>query len=170
MPIKQNKTARSVAFIGILAGVALVLGGLERLLPLPMLLPGMKLGFSNLVVVVALYVLGFRAAVAVSLIRLALGGFLFGSGFSILFALAGGLFSLLAMGLGKRSGLFSVVGVSVLGGVCHNIGQLLAAVFVTNSWYMAGYLPFLLLAGEGAGLAVGFAGLWVLKAMKKGMG
>lgn len=153
----QNRRAARVALYGFLTALAFVLGYIEALIPVPMPVPGMKLGLANMVSVAALYLYNWPAAAAVTLIRIILSGLTFTNLSMMLYSLSGGLLSLAVMGLLKRSRLFSVVGVSVAGGAAHNIGQLLMAALVVKTAGVFAYLPALLAAGTLAGAAVGLA-------------
>lgn len=133
----------------------MILAYLESLLPLSIGIPGVKLGLPNLVVVMLLYYYGYREALFVNFVRILLSGFLFGSLFSILYALAGALCSFLAMLLLQRCRRFSVIGVSIGGGVFHNIGQLFVAVFVVETFAPLFYIPFLLISGAVTGFLIG---------------
>jgi len=152
-----QKKAKVVAEYGMLIALACVLGYIEALIPLPLPV-GVKLGLANLMTLVALYTVGGRGAAMVSLVRIILVGFTFGNMGSMLYSLAGGLFSLLIMILAKKSGWFSQIGVSVLGGVFHNIGQLTVAALVTETGGVFVYLPFLLVGGVVAGVLIGILG------------
>lgn len=112
------------AFLGVMTAAALMLSYIESLFILVPGIPGIKLGFANLAVVLCLYRYGWKEALFLNAVRIALAAFLFGSMFTMLYSLAGAACAFAAMVLAKRLKLFSVVGVSVLGGVCHNLGQL----------------------------------------------
>ena len=116
------------AFLGVMTAAALMLSYIESLFILVPGIPGIKLGFANLAVVLCLYRYGWKEALFLNAVRIALAAFLFGSMFTMLYSLAGAACAFAAMVLAKRLKLFSVVGVSVLGGVCHNLGQLAVAV------------------------------------------
>ncbi len=149
---------KKVALYGLLTALALVLSYVEAQIPAFFVVPGMKLGLTNVVVLTALYRMGNRDALVLNVVRIVLVAFTFGSLFGMLYSLAGGILSFLAMIAGKKTGRFSVVGVSVLGGVAHNIGQVLVAMAVLENVALAYYLPFLLASGLGAGILVGVAG------------
>ena len=157
--------SRSAARYGLLVALAMVLSWLESLLPLPAALPGMKLGLTNLVVLFALYRMGPRPAAAVSLARVLLVSMTFGNAYSLAYSLAGAAASLALMLLLKRAGTFSMLGVSVAGGVGHNLGQILVAAAVLGRGALW-YLPALLVSGVLAGAAVGAAGAIVIKRIK----
>ena len=134
------------AFLGVMTAAALMLSYIESLFILVPGIPGIKLGFANLAVVLCLYRYGWKEALFLNAVRIALAAFLFGSMFTMLYSLAV---------LAKRLKLFSVVGVSVLGGVCHNLGQLAVAVAVLGGSWAGWYLPWLMLAGCVTGIFIG---------------
>lgn len=148
-------TAKKTAFYGMFLALALVAGYIEQLIPINLGIPGVKLGLANIVTMLLLYIVGVRAAGAVSALRIVLAGFLFGSGFAMVYSAAGAFLSILAMALLKKSKRFSSVGVSVAGGVFHNIGQILVAIFVLETQALAYYLPVLILSGLVAGILIG---------------
>lgn len=147
------KTAK-IAQYGLIIALALVLSYLESLVP-PLGVPGVKLGLPNLAVMFALYRLSLRDACVISLVRAALVSLLFGNGMSLAYSLAGATLSLAVMGLLKKTGKFSCVGVSVAGGVAHNAGQILVAMAVLETSRLAWYLPVLCVAGTVAGVLIG---------------
>ncbi|MBS6645554.1 MAG: Gx transporter family protein [Clostridiaceae bacterium] len=136
----------------------MVLSYVEAMIPLPLLVPGMKLGLANLVTVVGLYTVSVPGTAAVALLRIVLVGLTFGNSFSMIYGLAGGLLSLVIMVILKKTGWFSQIGVSVAGGIGHNIGQLCIAVWVTKQPGVLVYLPALLAAGTAAGAVIGVVG------------
>ena len=137
--------------------LALVCSYVESLIPFYFGVPGVKLGLTNIVVVLMLYCIGTREALAVSVGRILLAGFLFGNLFSILYSLAGGLLSFLVMWLIKHTGKFGVLPVSVSGGLFHNIGQICVAALVVENYNIFYYLPLLLIAGAVTGFLIGVA-------------
>ena len=155
--------------LGFYVAVALILSYVESLVPLSFGIPGMKLGLPNLVVVLLLYERNgveaagqgvsrqvIRDCVLVNGCRIIVSGFLFGNLYGILYALAGAGVSFLAMLLGKRTNLFSTIGVSVLGGVFHNIGQIIVAMLVVETYAVGYYIPALIVAGTVTGGMLGF--------------
>ncbi len=146
--------ASRVAQYGLLTALALVLSWVESLLP-PLGVPGVKLGLPNLAIVFALYRLGFREACVISLARVVLVTLLFGNGAALAYSIAGAALSLSLMGLLKKTGKFSSVGVSVAGGVAHNAGQILVAMALLETSRLAWYLPVLWISGTVAGVLVG---------------
>lgn len=146
---------------------ALMLSYIESLFPFFGGVPGMKLGLANLAVVCALYLYGWREALTVNVLRIILSGFLFGSMFSVLFSLGGAIVSFVCMAAAKRMGL-SLYGVSMAGGVFHNVGQLLIAAFLVQTVKVGYYAPFLLAAGLVTGFLIGLLGKELLKRLPKG--
>ena len=114
------------AYFGVFTALALILSYVEILIPISFGVPGVKLGLANLIILIVLYKTDWREALLLSVVRIMLAGFIFGNMFSILYSLAGGVLSLAAMALLKRRESFSVVGVSIGGGVSHNIGHALS--------------------------------------------
>lgn len=146
---------KNVAYLGVFLAFALILSYVETLIPFYFGIPGVKLGLTNLIVVVMLYTVGVKEAFAISILRILLSGMLFGNVFSILYSLAGGLLSFLVMALLIKSNRFHVITVSICGGITHNIGQILVASVVVNSYYILYYFPVLLIAGMITGMLIG---------------
>ena len=141
--------------MGLLTALGLIIGYIEFLIPIPLGIPGVKPGFANIVIVWALYSLGPWEALMINGMRIFLSGFLFGNFSMILYRLAGAAVSFLCMCLAKKSGLFSMTGVSMIGGVMHNMGQLLVAMAVLETVSLVYYGPVLLAAGVITGLLIG---------------
>ncbi len=146
---------RKVVHMGMLIALAMVLSFIESQIPAFIAVPGIKLGLANIAVVFALYSLGFREALGVSLIRVVLSAILFGSVLSGLYSAAGAILSLLGMALLKKSGFFGTVGVSVSGAVLHNLGQIGIACFILRTQALVYYLPFLILSAVVSGVVIG---------------
>lgn len=164
----MNKSkAKEVALWGVLIALGLVFGYVEHLVPLPVGVYGIKLGLSNLVVLVALYALGTHAALYINLSRIFLSALLFGNTVSLAYSLAGGIAATVIMIAAKKFWRFGTVGVSVLGGVTHNIAQLAVAIFMVDSLKIAFYLPVLLAAGALTGFIIGTCSLPIIRIIKK---
>lgn len=160
--MEQKKKVNYVTRYGMLIALAFIFSYIEAMIPLPTPVP-VKLGLANLVSVVGLYTIGTTGTIAVTLTRIILAGFTFGNMSSVLYGLAGGILSLAVMIGMKQTGGFGKVGISVMGGVAHNIGQLGVFAFVMQSAGVLGYLPYLLTAGVIAGAVVGMLGGIVIK-------
>ena len=167
MNIKKTTKANTIATAAVLASLALIFSYIEFLVPLSLGLPGIKLGLANIVIVVALYRLGTRTALLVNVTRILLAAALFGSVFSALYSLAGGLISFAAMAALKRTSFFSTAGVSMAGGVFHNMGQLVIAALLVESYQIFYYFPLLLLAGLATGIINGIIATLILRALSK---
>lgn len=164
---KKKSPAEQLALYGVLVALAFIFSYIEALIPLPFgPFPGMKLGLANIVVVVVLYIAGAKGALAVSMVRVILVGFTFGNLNSMLYSLAGGLFSWLAMALLKKTDRFGVTGVSVIGGVCHNLGQMLVATAMLGK-ALGYYYPFLCMIGAATGVVIGIVAGLITNRIKK---
>lgn len=153
---------KKTVMLGFLLALSMILSYIESLIPFSLGIPGIKLGLPNLIVVLLLYVYGGREALTVNLARVVLTGFLFGNLYGILYALAGAVFSFGLMILMKRIGCLSIVGVSIGGGVFHNIGQVLVAMFVVETYAPLFYLPYLMIAGAVTGFVIGIVSMRIL--------
>ncbi|NBH34829.1 Gx transporter family protein [Clostridiaceae bacterium] len=167
---RDRSRGQKAALYGMLISLGFVFSYVEAMIPVPMPAPGMKLGLANLVGIVGLYTIGVTGVVIISLVRIVLVGFTFGNTFSMIYGLAGGAVSLLAMIGAKKSGWFGTVGVSIFGGVFHNVGQLAVAAFVTRTGGVFIYLPALLAAGVTAGAVIGLLGGVVADRIRPMMG
>ena len=152
-----------VAVFGVFTSLALIFSYVELLIPINFGIPGMKLGLANLLVVILLYKGCPRDALLLSVIRILLSGLIFGNMFSIFYSLGGGLLSLAVMVFLKKTGQFTVAGISIGGGASHNVGQLLVAMFVVQTYQVGYYLPVLLIAGVITGAVIGILSAEVLK-------
>lgn len=152
-----------VAYFGVFTALALIFSYVETLIPISFGIPGVKLGLANLIIVIALFKLKLKETYLLSVVRILLSGFLFGNYFSIIYSLAGALLSLSVMALLKRAGGFSIIGISIAGGVFHNIGQLFVAMAVVEMFQAAYYVPVLLVAGLLTGCLIGILAQEMLK-------
>ena len=130
--------------------------------------PGIKLGLANIAVIFALYKLGAKEAVLVSLVRIVWIAILFGNVLTLAYSVAGAALSLTLMILLKRADRFSVVGVSVVGGIMHNTGQILVAMLIMETAQLVYYLPVLCISGIAAGVAVGAVSTLLVKRVPVG--
>ena len=162
---KKDNRIRKTAFMGLFLALAMICSYIETLIPFSVGIPGIKLGLANIVVVLMLYSVGTKALL-VSLLRIVLVGILFGNAFSILYSLSGGILSLLVMFLMKKTDKFSCVSVSITGGISHNIGQIIVAAWIVNSYNVFFYVPVLLFAGLVTGLLIGVIAKEVIVRLK----
>lgn len=160
---KQAAAASRVAMAAMMAALALIFSYIEAIIPFNIGIPGVKLGIANLVVLTSLYTLGFRYTLSINAIRILVAGLLFNGFFGALYSLAGGLLSLFVMVLLKKTGLFSTVGISMAGGVAHNLGQLLVAAALVSTGKLFFYFPVLLFSGLISGVLIGIVTYLILK-------
>ena len=158
--------AKKTALGGMLVALAFVFSYIETLIPVNLGIPGAKLGLANLVVMVALYTLGAKEAFALSMVRILLTGFTFSSAAAMLYSFAGGILSYIVMVLAKKTGRLSVTGVSVLGGIFHNVGQILVAMWVLDTATLIYYLPVLAVTGIVSGTVIGLIGMMVIRRLQ----
>ncbi|MCR4963710.1 MAG: Gx transporter family protein [Firmicutes bacterium] len=154
--------AKKIAFNSVMIALAAVFSHIENLFPISLGVPGVKLGLANIVILFALYVFGLPTAAAISLIRVLLVSFLFGNPASALYSLAGAAASLLFMAGLQKTGKFSIIGVSMGGGVIHPAAQLAVAIAVSGTPALLAYLPVLILTGLAAGSLSGIAAWQIL--------
>jgi heptaprenyl diphosphate synthase len=166
----KNSIATKTAYYGVLTALALIFSYVEALIPIPIGgVPGIKLGLANIVILIALYVMGTKDAFIISCIRIVLVGFTFGNMFSILYSLAGAILSWIVMALCKKMKGLSIVGVSIAGGISHNIGQIVVAAITMKTPGILSYLPVLLIAGTITGFVIGILVEIILKVQKKAL-
>ena len=151
----MNTMTKKITYCAMLAAGGMILSWVEHIIPFDFGIPGIKLGLANIATLIALYLFDVKYASAVSLVRIILSGLLFGGVVPMAYGLAGGALSLLGMALIKQTDKFSVTGVSVVGGVLHNLGQILVAwlVFTTKQIWL--YMPILAVAGTVTGVLIG---------------
>lgn len=154
-----------VAFLGLFTAFAMILSFVESQIPTFVAIPGIKLGLPNIAIIIILYRFGWKEASIISLLRVILTSLLFGTVLSMLYSIAGAVLSLVAMILLKK--VLSTVTISVIGGVCHNIGQILVAILVTETQQLLYYLPVLIISGVIAGIVVGIVAALSVKKIEK---
>jgi len=159
-----TQRSKTVTTVGICAAVALILSYVESMLPpISAAAPGIRLGLANIVGVFLLYTMGLRCALGVSALRVAVSALLFGSPIMLIYSMTGALFSMVMMLLFRRLGCFSPVGVSVVGGVSHNLAQVAVAALLLDTaelWY---YMAILTVTGTVAGVAVGLCAAFLIR-------
>ena len=155
---------KKITFLGLSAALALLLSYVEFLLPpLFSAVPGIKLGLPNVVIIFTLYRYGLGAAATVSFVRLVISSMLFGNAMTFAYSLAGAILSLAIMALLKKLDLFSTVGVSITGGVAHNLGQILVALLLLDTPQIAYYMIVLTVTGIISGAFIGLCGAFMIK-------
>ena len=158
---------RKTAWFGVFLALALILSYIESMLPVIYGIPGIKPGLANSMTLVMLYLAGPLEALLLSVTRIVLSGLMFSGLFTILYSLAGGLFSFLIMVLMKKSGLFSIVGISMAGGIAHNFAQLAVAVLLIENRNLMYYLPVLVVSGIVTGALIGVISREVFRRLPK---
>lgn len=164
--MEKNKTSK-ISRYGLLIALAFLFSYIENLFPIHLGIPGVKLGLANLVIFIALYSDGWKGALTISVIRIFLVGFTYTNSFSMIYSLAGGALSFLLMLLCKKTGKFNRITVSVVGGVSHNIGQIIVASIVLQNAYLFYYFPVLMIAGIVTGALIGILGEAILSKVMK---
>ena len=164
---EEERVAKRVSMYGILVALAFIASYIEVLIPFNFHVPGMKLGLANIVVLSALYMGGAEAGITVSLIRIILVGLTFGNPYSTIYGLAGGVLSFITMFVLKKTDFFGILGVSIAGGVMHNIGQLLCAMVLLRLPAVFSYLSYLMFIGIITGGLIGLVVEEILKRVKK---
>lgn len=155
-----------LTLLAVLLSLALILGYVEHLIPIITAVPGIKLGLSNIVLLICLYAIGSKETITLMFLKVLLSAFLF-SGFSMmLYSLAGGILSIIAMIIGKNLLKLSIIGTSVMGGVFHNIGQIALAIIVLQQPLFLYYMGILMLVGIVTGILTGLIAQLVLKHLK----
>ena len=160
------KKTKKLTTLAVTVSVAMILSFVESRIPAFVAIQGVKVGLANIAVIFALYKMGWREAIAVSIVRVFLVALLFGSAVSLAYSIAGAVISLSLMILLKKLGIFTEIAVSVVGGISHNIGQILVAFLIFDTDAVFYYLPFLMVSGVIAGIAVGIASALLIKRIK----
>ena len=163
IPMREKNNTKKIAFAGLLTALALIFSYIEALIPLAPVIPGIKLGIANIVVITALYSLGARYAFSVNVVRVIIAGLLFNGFFGAMYSLAGALLSFFTMLLLKKTGIFSVTGVSIAGGVAHNLGQILVAAAIVSNLQIFIYFPVLIISGVISGAIIGIIAYFILQ-------
>ena len=160
------RKTKNLTTLAVTVAAAMILSFIESRIPAFIPVPGVKLGLANIAVIFTLYKLDEKSAVCVSLVRVALSALLFGSAASFIYSVSGAVLSLSLMILSRRVFKLHKVGVSILGGVAHNIGQIIAAAAVMGSAAIIYYLPVLIISGTAAGIAIGLISNELVKRIK----
>lgn len=153
---------KKLVMLALLTATAMILSYVESLLP-SVGIPGVKLGLANIAVIFTLCRFSWKEGIAVSLVRVLMVTLLFSSPAAIAYSAAGAVLSLSVMALLRRLNLFSTVGVSVSGGVAHNVGQILVAMWILDTETLIYYLPILVVAGVAGGILTGLCAALLLK-------
>lgn len=160
--MKTNK----IATLGLAIALAMIMSYIEALVPLSFAVPGIKMGLANIVIIFVLYKIGTKEAILVSVIRVILVSLLFSNAMAMAYSIAGAVLSLLVMWILKKADRFSVIGVSIAGGIMHNVGQIVMAVILLGTEQIALYLPVLIITGTATGIVIGIVAGLVINRFK----
>ena len=158
---------KKITMYGLFTALAMIMSLIEVLMPIPLPIPGIKVGFPNIIILFILYRFGAKTAIAVSLVRVFLVSLLFGNFLGLAYSLAGAVLSLVVMILLKATDMFSTLGVSVVGGIAHNAGQITVACVLMSTSEISYYMPVLIITGTAAGIVVGIASHLLIKKTEK---
>lgn len=164
--VNKISSSEYIAYIGLFSAFAIIISYIEALIPINIGIPGIKLGLPNVVIVMAIYLMDNKSGLIINLIRIIVVGMLFGNAFSILFSISGAVVSFIAMILLKKTKIFSILGVSVCGGVMHNVAQVLIAGFITDTYGINYYMPFMIIGGIITGVLIGILAMFVYNRCK----
>lgn len=164
-----HQKTKQMVLLSMMTAIAIILHYIESLFPLPVAIPGIKLGLSNVVSLVALYLFGPGSAILIMILRVLMTSFLYSGLSGAVFSLSGGFLAVSAMILiwKLRNKGFSIVGASIAGGIFHNAGQLVAASFVLGTSAVFSYLPFLIVSGIVTGIATGILSNMIIPRLEK---
>ena len=157
---------KKVAMLGLTIALAMIMSYIEALVPLSFAVPGIKMGLANIVIIFVLYKIGTKEAILVSIIRVILVSLLFSNVMAMAYSIAGAVLSLSVMWLLKKTDKFSFVGVSIAGGIMHNVGQIIMAVILLGTEQIALYLPVLIITGTATGVVIGIVSGLVINRFK----
>jgi len=161
---KTHIKIKELTFLALCTAAALILSYIESLIPpITSLVPGIKMGLPNIAVIYVLYRFDFTKAAYVSFLRVFIIMLLFGTPVTLAYSAAGAFLSLFVMALLKKLNFLSPVGVSVAGGISHNLGQILMAIFLLGTAELGYYMIILALTGTISGIFVGLCGSFILK-------
>lgn len=163
------KRLNKLIFLSVIVSVGLGLSVLESAIPLPVMIPGAKLGLSNMVVLVTLVVFGFKEGMVVSILKSVVLMLITGSISSFIYSLSGAILSCIAMFISYKffSKIFSLIGVSIIGALSHNFAQVSVASFMMNNLRIYTYLPFLMITSLFTGYFVGLASIYIVNNLRK---
>lgn len=163
----MNRT-RKLIFLSLLSALGIVLGLFESIIPLPIAVPGARLGLSNMVVLVTILSIGYRECLVVSVFKTVILVLVTGNVSSFFFSFGGAFLSAIAMILAHKflSNYLSPIGISEIGSYFHNVGQVLVASYIIKTTSIFAYLPFLIILGIFTGYFVGISSVFISKTLK----
>lgn len=167
--MKYMNNLRNMVFTALLVAMALAVSLIESMIPLPFIVPGFKLGLSNMVILVTMNIFDFKRGFLVAVLKSVLLMLIVGFGPSFLYSFAGAVLSTIMMGISMKffNNIFSILGISIIGAVCHNFAQVSVASFMLGSIMLFSYLPVLTIVGTVTGYFVGLGAFNVSGHLKK---
>lgn len=163
------KNLKKLIFLSLLTAIGLILSIIESMMPVPFIAPGAKLGLSNMVILITLVLFGFKEALIVGVLKSIVLTLITGSISSFLYSVSGSILSCISMNLvyNYLSNVFSLIGVSILGAVAHNFGQVLVASLMMKNFRIFSYFPILLLTSLFTGYFVGLTSIFITENLNK---
>lgn len=167
--MKNNISIKKIALIAIFITLSLILSYVDSLIPINIMVPGIKIGLANLIIIYSLYMLGIKEAIFISIIRVVISSILFGSILTFVYSLTGAIVSLLIMVILKSFTSLTVITISIIGGVMHNMTQIIVAIILMNTKEIVYYLPILILTGVISGMMIGIFSTLLIKFSKNNL-
>lgn len=167
--MKNNISIKKIALIAIFITLSLILSYVDNLIPINIVVPGIKIGLANLIIIYSLYMLGIKEAIFISIIRVVISSILFGSILTFVYSLTGAIVSLLIMVILKSFTSLTVITISIIGGVMHNMTQIIVAIILMNTKEIVYYLPILILTGVISGMMIGIFSTLLIKFSKNNL-
>ncbi len=167
--MKNNISIKKIALIAIFITLSLILSYVDSLIPINIMVPGIKIGLANLIIIYSLYMLGIKEAIFISIIRVVISSILFGSILTFVYSLTGAIVSLLIMVILKSFTSLTVITTSIAGGVMHNMTQIIVAIILMNTKEIVYYLPILILTGVISGMMIGIFSTLLIKFSKNNL-
>lgn len=165
--MKEKISVKKIAIIAIFVTLALVLSYVDSLIPLAIMVPGIKIGLANIVIILSLYMIGEKETILISTIRVILSSLLFGTMLTFAYSMTGAILSLIIMIILKKRTTLATMTISIIGAVSHNIGQIIMAVIIMSTKEIIYYLPILMITGVISGTIIGVLASLLIQFTKK---
>lgn len=165
--MKEKKTVKKIAILAIFITLALILSYVDSLIPLAIMVPGIKIGLANVIIILALYTMGEKETILISITRVILSSLLFGTILTCLYSMTGAMFSFIIMLFLKKKTDLATLTISIIGAVSHNFGQITMAIFIMNTKEIIYYLPILIITGVISGMLIGIFANVLIQFTKK---
>lgn len=158
------RPAKRVSILALLSAAAIIFSFAESLIPTAIVpIPGFKIGFANIIILLCIYRLNFADALIVNIVRVTVVAVCFGGVSAALYSIAGGTLAVIVMWLIKRTNLFSIYGIGVAGAMAHNLGQLGVAAILLRTTALVGYLPYLMICSLVCGVLIAVIAALIMK-------